>query len=197
MTVYSLDVLLFLFGTSLLFHVYQTLEEVTRDSTSSNNSIGNILILIWNPRLEAFFSNMPIHKVWHHILIALLIAVYFLTESLVQSRTLEECAYRSRNLMLYRWNLHNVMCVICDSCSVMSNSLYPWTVARQPPLSVGFPRQEHRSGLPFPSLGELPDTGIEPVTPTSSPALQMGSLPLSHQGSLANLNYVRAEAQFN
>ena len=27
----------------------------------------------------------------------------------------------------------------------------PWTVARQAPLSVGFPRQEYRSGLPFPS----------------------------------------------
>ena len=40
-----------------------------------------------------------------------------------------------------------------------------WTVARQAPLAMGFSRQEYWSGLPFPSLGDLPDTGIEPVTP--------------------------------
>ena len=34
----------------------------------------------------------------------------------------------------------------------------PWTVARQVPLSMGFPRQEHWSGLPFPPPGDLPDT---------------------------------------
>ena len=44
----------------------------------------------------------------------------------------------------------------------------PWTVARQAPLSMGFPRQEYWSGLPFPSLGDLPETGIKP----GSPALQ-------------------------
>ena len=38
----------------------------------------------------------------------------------------------------------------------------PWTVAYRPPLSLGFSRQEYRSGLPLPSLGEVPDPGIEP-----------------------------------
>ena len=62
----------------------------------------------------------------------------------------------------------------------MSNSFAtPWTVAHQAPLSMGFSRQEYWSGLPFPSLGDLPDPGVEPM----SPALQVGSLPLSHQGS--------------
>ena len=54
----------------------------------------------------------------------------------------------------------------------MSDSATPWTVARQAPLSVGFFRQEHWSGLPFPSPGDLPDPGIEP----GSPALQADSL---------------------
>ena len=54
-----------------------------------------------------------------------------------------------------------------------------WTVARQAPLSMGFPRQEYWSGLLFPSLGDLPDPGIKP----KSPALQMNSLPLSQLGS--------------
>ena len=40
----------------------------------------------------------------------------------------------------------------------------PWTVARQAPLSMGFPRQEYWSGLPFPSQGDLPHPGIEPAS---------------------------------
>ena len=64
--------------------------------------------------------------------------------------------------------------------SVMSNSLVtPCTVACQAFLSMGFPRQEYWSGLPFLSPGDLPDSGLEPGTP----ALQVDSLPLSHQGS--------------
>ena len=41
----------------------------------------------------------------------------------------------------------------------------PWTVAYQAPLSIGFPRQEYWSGLPFPSPGDLPDPGIKPTSP--------------------------------
>ena len=44
----------------------------------------------------------------------------------------------------------------------------PLTVAYQAPLSMEFSRQQYGSGLPFPSLGDLPDPGIEP----RSPALQ-------------------------
>ena len=58
----------------------------------------------------------------------------------------------------------------------------PWTVAYQAPPSMGFSRQEYWSGLPFPPLGDLPDPGIEPVSPASL-ALQVDSLSLSHQGS--------------
>ena len=54
----------------------------------------------------------------------------------------------------------------------------PWTVARQAPLSMEFSRQEYWSGLPFPSLGDLPDPGIEP----GSPALQADSLPPESPG---------------
>ena len=35
----------------------------------------------------------------------------------------------------------------------------------QAPLSMRFPRQEHWSGLPLLSPGDLPDLGIEPVSP--------------------------------
>ena len=43
----------------------------------------------------------------------------------------------------------------------MSNSVIPWTVALQAPLSMGFPRR----GWPFPSPGDLPDPGIELASP--------------------------------
>ena len=42
----------------------------------------------------------------------------------------------------------------------------PWTVARQVPLSVGFPRQEYWSKFPFPSLADLPDPGFKPLFPS-------------------------------
>ena len=46
-----------------------------------------------------------------------------------------------------------------------SSFVTPWTVARQTPLSVGFPRQDYQSGLPFPPPGDLANPGIEPESP--------------------------------
>ena len=45
-----------------------------------------------------------------------------------------------------------------------------WAIGHQAPLSMGFPRQEHWSGLPCPPPGDLPDPGIKP-TSLMSPAL--------------------------
>ena len=50
----------------------------------------------------------------------------------------------------------------------------PWTIAHQPPQSMGFFRQEYWSGLPFTPPGDLPDSGIKPASPMS-PALQVDS----------------------
>jgi len=41
----------------------------------------------------------------------------------------------------------------------------PWIVAHQTLLSMGFPRQEYWSGLPFSSPSDLPDPGIKPRYP--------------------------------
>ena len=56
--------------------------------------------------------------------------------------------------------------------SVSHSDVSDGTVARQAPLSLGFSRQEYRSGLPCPPPGDLPDPGIE----LASPAWQVGSL---------------------
>ena len=46
-----------------------------------------------------------------------------------------------------------------------SDSLQPHGLAHQAPLSMEFSRQEHWSGLPFSSPGDLPDPGIESLSP--------------------------------
>ena len=51
-------------------------------------------------------------------------------------------------------------------------------VAKKPPLSMEFSRQEYWSGQPFPSPGDIPHPGVE----TGSPALQADSLPLEPPG---------------
>ena len=48
-----------------------------------------------------------------------------------------------------------------------------WTVPHQAPLSMGFSRQEHWSGLPCLPPGDLPDSGIK-LTSLISPALAGG-----------------------
>ena len=53
-----------------------------------------------------------------------------------------------------------------DSHSVVYNSATPWTVPCQAPPFMEFSRQEYCSGEPFPSLGNLPNPGIEPRSPT-------------------------------
>ena len=70
------------------------------------------------------------------------------------------------------------MCV----CSFAFDSLTPWIVTYQVPLSLKFSRQEYWSGLPFLSAGDLPNPGVE----SWSPSLQVDSL-LSHKGSPSKL----------
>ena len=72
------------------------------------------------------------------------------------------------NFVAILWFIRNIyiwlyMCVsaVYSVTSVMSDSVIPWTVARQGPLSMGFSRQEYWNRLPFPSPGALPDTGIK------------------------------------
>ena len=65
------------------------------------------------------------------------------------------------------------------SCSVVSDSATLWAVVHQAPPTMGFSRQEYWRGLPCPSAGDLPDSGLGP----GSPALQADAYCLGHQGS--------------
>ena len=56
---------------------------------------------------------------------------------------------------------------MCARSVVSSSFVTPWTIARQAPVSMGCPRQEYRSGLPFPSPRDLPDPGFKPASPVA------------------------------
>ena len=73
---------------------------------------------------------------------------------------------------------YNLLCMHVQAYLTLCN---PWTADLQAPLSMEFSRQEYWSGLPFPTPGDLSDSGIEPVTflflrslPLSSPFLSLG-----------------------
>ena len=72
----------------------------------------------------------------------------------------------------------------------------PWTVALQASLSMGFPRQEYQSGLPFPPTGNLPDPEIKP-TSAASPPLPADSFPLSHRRSpLSEVSMIQKDSKW-
>ena len=64
--------------------------------------------------------------------------------------------------MLAKLRCIRITCMCAQSRLTLCD---PWTVAHQAPLSIEFSRQEYWSGLPFPSPGDMPKPGINPVPP--------------------------------
>ena len=58
-------------------------------------------------------------------------------------------------LAMMGWYLYTV--VVAEVIVISSSLATPLTVAHQAPLSMGFPKQEYWSGLPFPSPVDLPN----------------------------------------
>ena len=95
-----------------------------------------------------------------------------------QCKALRIASGTLENVSFYRYGLGVCVCVCAPAAQSCLTLFNPWTVAHQAPLSIGFSRQEHWSGLPFPSPGDLPDPGIEPT----SPALAGGFFNTEPQG---------------
>ena len=77
--------------------------------------------------------------------------------------TENRCAHRGKGESGANWDRGtdiNILCccLVAKSCLILC---HPIDCTHQAPLSMGFPRQEHWSGLPFPSPGGLLDPGIE------------------------------------
>ena len=118
-----------------------------------------------------------VHKIWsftqRHLQLVKLLKGYSLNTSALKNSYPKWKQMSGVLLIIYsdiKW-----------SCSVMSDSVTPWTVAHQAPPSMEFSRQEYWSGLPFPFPGDLPDPEIEP----GSPALQGYALPSEPPGNPA------------
>ena len=62
-------------------------------------------------------------------------------------------------MYLYSSCIITLLCMCAQSCPTLRD---PMDCTHQAPLSMGFSRQEHWSGLPFPSPEDLPDPGIKP-----------------------------------
>ena len=71
----------------------------------------------------------------------------------------------------------------------MSGSETPWTAAHQAPLSMGFLRKDHWSGLPCPPPGDLPIPGIEPAS-SVSPALTGEFFTTEPSGNITGSSWV-------
>ena len=82
---------------------------------------------------------------------------------------------QARMSSLHRAHANLSVCSFAQSCPILCDHR---DVASQAPLSVEFSRQEYWNGLPFPTLGNLPDSRIKP-TSLVSPALAGGKLQLA------------------
>ena len=84
----------------------------------------------------------------------------------------------------FKWKMATEYLIIMLKLVLSHIQLFenPWTVAPQASLSMGFPKQEHWSGLPFSPPGNFPKPGIKSLFPLS-PALLVDSLLLNHWGS--------------
>ena len=87
-----------------------------------------------------------------------------------------------------RYVLYNSKCslefikiyyVLVQSLSHVQLFVTLWTIARQTPLCMGFSRQEYWNELPFPTPGNLFDTGVERMS-LVSPALAGGFFTTKH-----------------
>ena len=98
---------------------------------------------------QEYWSGLPCPPPWE------------LPDPRIEPKSLRSCAFEQ--VLYHSHHLGSpfeAVCVcvcVCVSCSVVSDSAIPGTVAHQSPLSMEFSRQEYWSGLPFPSPGDLPD----------------------------------------
>ena len=125
-------------------------------------------LIIW---IVIYFSSLIIKEIiWN-------MAVRHLTEPAFH-------ILEGRLLCVWLWLSHQSrLCAkLLSSCPTLCN---PMDGSLPGSLSMGFPRQEYWSDLPFPSPGDIPDPGIEPKSPVF-PTLQVDSLVLSHLGGPQN-----------
>ena len=83
------------------------------------------------------------------------------------------------------------ICCCCLVTRLYPTFATPWTVVCQDPSSMGFPRQEHWSGLPFPPPGDLP----KPRNKSSSPVPAGGFFTTEPPEKTLYVNYISVKTE--
>ena len=134
---------------------------------------GATRLLVWKLHTASHQATVALNCVCEHLCF---ISIYFVhsisqmypevTVSSLYTISFYEKFHRNSLLSDSKRNLYIHRRLLLFSHKVMSDSFATsWTIAHQDPLSMEFPRQEHWSGLPFPSPGDLPDPGIKLKSP--------------------------------
>ena len=144
---------------------------------------GDLHVPLWGPGLVGKYA-VPKGVMKVNVVAWCLMENYWWVFLEPQSALLQRCLIKSpmystwQSIHIAKWIF---LLLFCHS-DVSNSFATPRTVARQSPLSTGFPSQEYSSGLPLPSL-DLPDPGIEPASLASPAMADRVSHQLSHQGS--------------
>ena len=85
----------------------------------------------------------------------------FLNWSIINLKCCVSCGYVAKRFSYTHLHIHILLFSLLNHVPFFAT---PWPVAHQAPLSVAFPREEYWSGLPFPSPGDLPGSGIKPTS---------------------------------
>ena len=92
------------------------------------------------------------------------------------------------NLQLFNFEVSSGEVLVAQSCLTFCKPL--WTAAHQASLSTAFSRLGYWSGLPFPSLVDLSNAGIEPGSPAPQADSLLTELPGSHLPQLVTYSLV-------
>ena len=90
---------------------------------------------------------------------------FILNLTMTQYSCLNPAVYTIRRVVLWEYKCVCVCVCMLRHFSHVSLFMILWTVACQAPVSMGFSREEYWSGYPCPPAGDLPNPGIEPMSP--------------------------------
>ena len=80
-----------------------------------------------------------------------------------------DCSHEIKRCLLLGRKVMTILLLLLLSCfSCVQLCATPWTAAYQASLSMGFSRQEHWSGLPFPSPMHESESEVAQLCPTLS-----------------------------
>ena len=138
-----------------------------------NSNTANLKERIWSVN-QIHFVNTPI-LIWLYLITVGIISERCVNEYQIVILLIEACICCLRLTSQTVPRCHGVRLWVTQACPTRCD---PMTAARQAPLSMGFSRQEHWSGLPCPPPGDLPDPGRE----LASPEWHVDSLPSEPPG---------------